>query len=64
MLSFLNSSMVLSDADIVCMKVLVFKNGRGYARVYPMKHPLPRKRTHGESFNSAIDVVERVLQRD
>ena len=27
-----------------------------------MKHPLPRKRTHGESFNSAIDVVERVLQ--
>ena len=56
--------MVLSDADIVCMKVLVFKNGRGYARVYPMKHPLPRKRTHGESFNSAIDVVERVLQRD
>ena len=38
------------------------QKGRGYARVYAMKHPLPRKRTHGESFNSPIDVVERVLQ--
>lgn len=37
------------------------QKGRGYARVYPIKHPLPRKRGHDESFNSAIDVVERVL---
>jgi hypothetical protein len=37
------------------------QKGRGYARVYSIKHLLPRKRTHDESFKSAIDVVKRVL---
>lgn len=44
-----------------CLPGVIIQKGRGYARVYSMKHLLPRKKTHDESFNSAIDVVKRVL---
>lgn len=35
------------------------QKGWGYSLLYPMKHPLPQKRTHSESLSNAIAVVEQ-----